>query len=172
MTKRQIIVDQKYAPIFLQWMMDRIGVPWRDTPDQCRTIAHVLFKDDGTFDILCVVALHNWTTHGCEGSIASDLTKRWFTRDFAFTVYDYVFNFAGKSRMNFTVRPDNAAALGMHEKLGHRFECRLEDAEGPGNDVLLYGLTKTQWQGGPWREPGTSITPKAVNRELQTEGGR
>src|SRR5262245_26460359 len=135
MSKRSIVVDQTYKPIFLQWMKERIGESGDFKPEDCITIAHVQVHDDGAGEILCVVALNRWTPFTCEGNIASDMSKRWMTRDFAFTVYDFVFNHAGKSRFNFTVSPDNVEAVQMHERLGHKFEGRLEDGFGEGKDV-------------------------------------
>lgn len=152
MTKRVIVTDQKYAPMFLQWMAGRIGVDIGGfSPDECRTIAHVLFYDDGQPpEILAVVAFNRWSPFACEGNIASDGTRRWFSRDFAYTIYDYVFRHAGKTRFNFTVSVDNEAAIAMHEGLGHNYVARLEDAFGEDKDAFIYGLTRKQWMAGRW----------------------
>jgi len=168
MANRVIVTDQQYAPMFLEWMTQRIGEPGLFEPDECRTIAHVQFNDDGSFEILCVVALNRWTQHSCEGNIASDLSKRWMTRDFAFTVYDFVFRHAGKSRFNFTVNTENADAIQMHEKLGHQFVCRLEDAYGESRDAFVYGLTKRQWLNGKYAKPSKQ-TRIPINTAIQTE---
>jgi len=153
MSTRVIVVDHRYNDWFCQWITERIGEPGQFNPDECRTIAHMLVHDDGTPEILCVVAFNRWTAHTCEGSIASDGTKRWMSREFAFTVYDYAFRHADKSRLNFTVRADNTAAITMHEKLGHEFVCRLTDAHGEGKDAFIYGLTRKQWKKGRWAAP-------------------
>lgn len=153
MPKRVIVTDQKHAAHFLQWMSARIGNAGAFTTDDCRTIAHVLVHDDKPAEILAVLAFNRWSPFAVEGNIASDDTRRWFSRDFAFTVYDYVFRHAGKSRFNFTVSTDNTEAITMHEKLGHVFTARLEDAFGEGNDALMYGLTRKQWLAGPWAKP-------------------
>lgn len=151
--KRVIVLDQTYAPTFLQWMKERIGVGGDFKSEDCRTIAHVQFNDDGTHEILCVVALNRWTPTTCEGNIASDGTKRWFSRDFAFTVYDYVFRHADRTRMNFIVAEDNGAAIKMHQSLGHQYEAKLEDAFGEDKHALLFGLTRKQWVEGKWSSP-------------------
>jgi RimJ/RimL family protein N-acetyltransferase len=154
MTKRVIVTDQQHAPLFLQWMRERIGgnIGEFDATD-CRTIAHVMTHDDKPAEILAVVAFNRWTPFTCEGNIASDGTRRWFTREFAFTIYDFVFRHAGKTRFNFTVSTDNGAAITMHQKLGHKYVARLEDAFGDDNDALIYGLTRKQWLAGPWSKP-------------------
>ena len=149
---RQIVTDQQYAPFLLEWMTQRIGEPGQFSPDDCRTIAVIDVVDD-TFDVLAVVALNRWTPFTCEGNIASNGKRNWFSQDFAFTVYDFVFRHAGKTRMNFTVRADNYLAQGLHERLGHKLECTLADGYGEGKDILLYGYTKKMWQEGRWATP-------------------
>jgi RimJ/RimL family protein N-acetyltransferase len=157
MTKRVIITDQQHAPMFLQWMRDRIGGDTGEfSADECRTIAHVLVHDDKPAEILAVVAFNRWSPYACEGNIASDGTRRWFSRDFAFTLYDFVFRHADKTRFNFTVSVDNEAAIAMHEGLGHTFVARLEDALGEDKDAFIYGLTRKQWMAGRWSKPSKS----------------
>lgn len=154
MSKRVIVTDQRHAPLFLQWMRERIGGNIGEfDPNECRTIAHVMIHDDKPAEILAVVAFNRWTPSTCEGNIASDGTRRWFTREFAFTLYDFVFRHADKTRWNFTVSVDNKAAITMHEKLGHEYVGRLEDALGEGSDALVFGLTRKQWLAGPWSKP-------------------
>jgi RimJ/RimL family protein N-acetyltransferase len=152
-SKRVIITDQRHAPLFLKWMQERIGCVGDFNASDCRTIAHVIMHEDQAPEILAVVAINRWSPFACEGNIASNGSRRWLTRDFAFTVYDFVFRHAGKTRFNFTVSVDNKAAITMHEKLGHVFAARLEDAFGEDKDALIYGLTRKQWLAGPWSKP-------------------
>jgi RimJ/RimL family protein N-acetyltransferase len=154
MSKRVIVTGQQHAPVFLQWMRERIGgdVGEFDATD-CRTIAHVLVHDDRPAEILAVVAFNRWTPFTCEGNIASDGTRRWFSRDFAFTIYDFVFRHADKTRFNFTVSTDNKEAIAMHKGLGHEYVARFTDAFGEGKDALIYGLTRKQWHAGKWAKP-------------------
>lgn len=154
MTKRVIVTDHRYAPVFLQWMRARIGGDIGEfNAHECRTIAHVLLHEDKPSEILAVVAVNRWSPFACEGNIASDGSKRWFSRDFAFTVYDFVFRHAGKTRFNFTVSTDNKEAIAMHESLGHEYVARLADAFGEDKDAFIYGLTRKQWQAGKWAKP-------------------
>lgn len=165
MSKRRIIVNGPWRDALIDWMSERIGVEGQWRTDEARVIAHVI--DDGgpasKENVLAVVLLNHWTPHTCEGNIASDGTKRWFSRGFVFAIYDYVFNQAGKSRMTFVVAPENTSAVQMHEQLGHVFEGRLQDADGEGRDLLLYGLTKRQWLAGRWAKPPSLVTTAAVN---------
>jgi RimJ/RimL family protein N-acetyltransferase len=154
MSTRKIVTDQQYAPVFLKWMRERIGgdVGDFDAAD-CRTIAHVLVHDHKPPEILAVVAINRWSPFTCEGNVASDGTKRWFSRDFAFTIYDFVFRHAGKTRFNFTVSADNKEAIALHEGLGHEYVARFADAFGEDKDALVYGLTRRQWHAGKWAKP-------------------
>ena len=154
MTKRVIVTDQQYAPVFLQWMRERIGggTGEFDAKD-CRTIAHVMLHDDSPPEVLAVVAINRWSPFACEGNIASDGKRNWFSRDFAYTVYDFVFNHAGKTRFNFTVSVDNKDAIAMHESLGHEYVARLTDAFGEDKDAFIYGITRKQWLAGKWATP-------------------
>lgn len=154
MSKRLIVTDQQYAPVFLEWMRDRIaGDIGEFDANDCRTIAHVLLRDDSLPEILAVVAINRWSPFACEGNIASDGNRRWFSREFAFTVYDFVFRHANKTRFNFTVSVDNKEAIAMHESLGHEYVARLSDAFGENKDAFIYGLTRKQWLAGKWNEP-------------------
>lgn len=153
-SQKAIITDQQFATVLLKWMRERIGGDIGDfAADECRTIAHVLLHADREPEILAVVAINRWSPFACEGNVASDGTRRWFTREFAFTVYDFVFRHAAKTRFNFTVSVDNEAAITMHKKLGHSYVARLEDAFGEDKDALMYGLTRKQWMAGPWSKP-------------------
>lgn len=171
MAERRIIVDGPWRGPLIDWFAERIGHPGDWHTPEARVIAHVI--DDGgqarKENVLCVVLLNHWTPFTVEGSIVSDGTKRWMSRDFAFTVYDAVFNFAGKTRMNFTVSPENTSAIRMHEKLGHRYEGRFEDALGEGKDALVYGLTKRQWLAGPWARRSPHLASPSVNTHQEPE---
>lgn len=161
---RQIVTDQRWAPQFIDWFAARVGVPGQWADPEHTVLAHVNVQADGTAthsDILAVVLFNHWTPHTVEGNIASDGSARWASRDFLWTIYDYVFRHAGKSRFNFQVSPDNTAAVAMHQKLGHHFDCRLVDAAGEGHDLLLYSLTRAQWQAGRYAKPA----PTSVNTE-------
>ncbi len=137
---------------FINWMADRLALDGVFKVEDAIAIAHVEYDDDLNAEVLGVVAINNWSPAACEGHIASDGTARWMTRQFAWTVYNFVFNHAGKSRFNFCVGVDNESAVRMHEKLGHERMCRLADAYGEGNDAYLYGLTKKQWLAGKFAE--------------------
>lgn len=134
------------------WMWERIGMDGMFKAEGSSVLAH-LSVDDCEVQILCVLAMNNWTTNSCEGHIASDGTGRWMTRLFAHTVYQYVFEQGNCTRFNFQVSVDNTAAIAMHDKLGHKRECQMADAYGEGKDAFFYGLTRNQWKAGRFAKP-------------------
>lgn len=133
----------------IEWLKSRLAIEGEFKADDALSLTHVSY-DPLTMkaDILAVVALNNWTPSTCEAHIASDQTGRWATRDFLFSVYDLAFNHCGRSRMNFQVDTENEPAVRMHDKLGHKRECLMEDCLGDGKHAFLYGLTKKQWMNG------------------------
>lgn len=117
--------------------------------DDTRTVTHLKENDDGTYTILAVVVLNRWYKHHCEASIASS-SKGWATRKYLNAVYSYVFEAAGRARMNFLVETHNAAAITLHYKLGHTFEGLCRDMYGEGKDGLLFGYTRTDYNKSKW----------------------
>lgn len=159
---RAVVSNQKYAPIFCKYLEDHIGEPGLFDPNECRTIGNVQVNEDGTVEILAVVGFNRWTVHGVDGNIASDKTKRWASKEFISTCYNYAFEYANKTRINFGVRADNKDAIKLHESFGHKLECTLEDGDGEGKDVLIYGLTRKQWRKSKWNV-------SRINNKLDSE---
>ena len=144
---KHLIVEDQH-PMFLAFAAKHLGVTY--DPATCRTIAHVRQENDGTYTLLCVVVANNWTSAGCELSIASE-PGLWATRRFINTVYQTVFGAWGKERIYMMVEPSNTAAIAMHERLGHKYEAHLEDWFGRDMPALLYGLTKRSYDNSKWR---------------------
>lgn len=145
MTEYVVVYDQD--PIFVRFASEQLGVPFELT--DYRTVSHVRKNDDGTLTMLAVVVLNNWTEHSVEMSIASE-PGLWATKKFIRAVYDYAFYHAKKERIHMAVEPSNVAALIMHERLGHKYEGRLEDWFGADKDALIFGLTKRNYLKGKW----------------------
>lgn len=146
MAKQIVMPSPQTDPILCAWTSQQLNVQFE--PTMCRAIAHV---DGGEIAAVCV--LTNWTPHSCEISIATDGTRTWASRRYLHEVYKYAFIDAGKSRVNFSVAPDNVESIRLQEALGHKRECVLEDAAGTGHPLILYGLTKTEWLRGKYASP-------------------
>jgi len=149
---RKLIIDREHDTLFCNWLGPRIPGGAVYDPKLCRTIGHVEFSENGV-EILGVVVLNNWTSSACEGHFASNGSKDWCTHNCIFSLYDFVFDKAGKTRMNFHVSADNEPSIRFQNKVGHVLEGRLADYYGEGKDALLFGLTKKQWQASKWAKP-------------------
>lgn len=148
-----IVTDQRWQPQLLGWLNDRCpGV--KDIEGTIRTLAYVDAQPDAVAspdDILTVCALSRWTQHTCEATLATNGAKRAkASREFIWTVFDYVFNHAGRSRLYTFVQTDNVKSIAVQQMLGLQQEAILADHFGPGKDAALFGITKAQWLAGPW----------------------
>jgi len=154
---RVVVTDQKQAPLFCHWLSLQVGDGEYD-PNECRTVGHMGIED-GKPTILSVVAFNRWMTSSCDATIATNGSPRAASRLFVWTVYDFVFRHANKTRLNLIVRPDNAKSIALQHNLGHTLDCTLKDHYGEGQDALLFSCTRDQWRSGKWANPSRSTAP-------------
>lgn len=149
----KIITDQRFQPVLLEWLDERCPSV-AETEGTIYTIAYVDAPEDDIArveDVLTVCALTRWTTHTCEATLATNGAKRAkASREYIWTIFDYVFNKAGRSRLVTHVAVDNHKSIAVQHMLGMKQVAVLEDYFGEGKDVIQFGLTKRQWQKGPW----------------------
>lgn len=148
-----VVIDQTWNPYLLAWMREHLGDSGDFDPEECRTIASVLFHENGNPEVLAVVAINRWTPRTCELTIATDKTRRWQSPEFFHAVYHYVFEHAKKLTFIASTRESNQSALKMHRRLGHSYVGRIEDAFGDGIAAELFQYTRKQWLAGPWATP-------------------
>jgi len=143
-----VIADQKYAPIFRDWIAERLPY-WHDD-GTTKYIASVL-EVDGKVETVGVSALGRWTKTACEANAASDGSKRQkIDRQYIWSVFDYAFNVEGKNCMTTRVATDNHKSLALQELLGFKKVGVIEGYYGEGKDAVLFAITKQQWQDGKW----------------------
>jgi hypothetical protein len=140
-----IVRDQD--PVYLNWAQDQLGVGWE--PSKVRTLSHVRINDDTSVLLLAVVVFSNFSPHACELSIAST-PGLWATRRYVRAVYESVFTDFGRERFIGLVEHTNAESIEMHKRLGHKFECELEDWFGRDKPGLVFGLTKRDYLKSKW----------------------
>jgi RimJ/RimL family protein N-acetyltransferase len=153
----KVITDQKLAAALLEWMAEefkvQLGNEWMP-PTDARTIAFINPEPDNIArkqDVIAVCALSRWTTHTCEATLAtSEIQHLKANREFIWTIFDYVFNHAGKSRMYTFVHVKNLKSIAVQKKLGMSQDAVLADHFGEGEDAVLFGITKKQWLSGRW----------------------
>jgi len=90
-------------------------------------------------EIVAGVVYENWNGRNVVCHIASDLSKRWMTRKYLQTIFDYPFNQMKADRITAPVAASNRDSRRFLEHLGFELEATLEDAD-PTGDLLLYRL--------------------------------
>ncbi len=145
-------------PALLNWATQQITDSQPGAFDSETARCTALLDEDGT--PIVVAVFNGWTSNACEGSIASDLTRRWANRRFIQATYGYVFDRCGMDRLNMLVATANEPAIRMHEALGHVREGRLRSYFAPGRDAYIYSFLKSDWETSRWH-PSRSI--RSVN---------
>lgn len=101
-----------------------VGIGWRKNSE---IVAGVVFNDFNGVNI----QMH----------VASDGSKRWLTREFLWTVFDYPFHQAKVDRITCLVGEGNKAARKFNEHIGFERETTLRSAH-PTGDFLVYVMWK------------------------------
>lgn len=76
--------------------------------------------------------------------LAGDDSKRWMTKAYLHTCFDYVFNTAGCKRLSGQVEANNWQARRFDEHIGFSQEAVLKGAASDGGDVILYVMWRDQ----------------------------
>ena len=87
------------------------------------------------------VAYANWNGVNVECHIASDRSKRWLTRRFLWTIFDYPFNQLGAARITVCVGQGNRDSTRFVQHLGFILEARLRAAH-PTGDLLIFCMKR------------------------------
>jgi hypothetical protein len=127
--QRQILID---APNAGNWIMERVGgwvVPAVDHSFATYHGAQIL----GGF-VVCEFLGNSMRAH----MAAED--PRWFSRELAWLVCDYVFNQIGCGKMVTGVRSDNFAVLFMCRRAGWQVETSVADLYEPGVDMVILAM--------------------------------
>ena len=87
------------------------------------------------------VAYANFNGVNVECHIASDGSKRWLTREYLETIFDYPFNQLRVNRITLCIGEGNSASRRFALHLGFELETTLEAAHPTGN-LLIYRMWK------------------------------
>lgn len=87
--------------------------------------------------IVAGVAYANWNGVNIECHIASDGSKRWLTREYLWTIFDYPFNQLKAKRITACVGEGNTASRKFVTHLGFELEAPLEAAHPTGNLLVF-----------------------------------
>jgi RimJ/RimL family protein N-acetyltransferase len=91
--------------------------------------------------IVAGVAYANWNGVNVECHIASDGLKRWLTKQYLWTIFDYPFNQLGVNRITVCVGEGNTDSRRFVEHLGFIIEARLKGAH-PTGDILIFCMKR------------------------------
>lgn len=95
------------------------------------------------------VAYADWNGPNVCCHIASDGSKRWATRAFLWTIFDYPFNQLKVKRITVCVGEGNSASRRFVQHLGFELEATLRAAH-PSGDLLVYRMFS---EGCAWIQP-------------------
>ncbi len=99
------------------------------------------WQKDG--QIIAGVAYANWNGVNVECHIASDKSRRWMTRQYLWTIFDYPYNQLGAKRITVCVGEGNSDSRRFVVHLGFRLETTLQAAH-PTGDLMVYAMTKDE----------------------------
>ena len=97
------------------------------------------------------VAYADWNGPNVVCHIASDGSRRWATREYLRTIFDYPFNQLGVKRITVCVGEGNAASRRFVEHLGFKLEAELAGAHSTGH-LRIYRLWRDEcrYLGAPY----------------------
>ena len=143
-----VVTDPKYAELFGWWIGEKLN---KRFGADSRFIASV---DAKTGEILAVAALSMWTPHSVELSFATNGAKRKkINRLWNWTLFDYVFNQAGRNVIIAHVAAENVKSQALQHVWDFTAVGKIEGILGEGKDAFIYSLTKQQWLNGKWASP-------------------
>lgn len=99
------------------------------------------WQKDG--EIVAGVAYANYNGINMECHIASDGSKRWLTREYLRTIFDYPFKQANVRRITACVGEGNIESRKFVEHLGFRLEAKLRSAH-PTGDIFIYRMWRDE----------------------------
>lgn len=95
------------------------------------------WQKDG--QIIAGVAYASWNGVNVECHIASDKSKKWLTKQYLWTIFDYPFNQLKAKRITVCVGAGNEESTRFVKHLGFRLEAKLKDAH-PTGDLQIFRM--------------------------------
>lgn len=103
--------------------------------------------------IVAGVAYADWNGVNFQCHIASDRSRKWLTRTYLRTIFDYPFNQANAKRITVCVGQGNADSVNFVEHLSFKLETTLSRAH-PTGDLLVYRMFREECK---WISPGFAL---------------
>ena len=123
-----------------QWVVDWVARQTSDygTFGKAQAIGWMKGRELAAGVVYC-----DWNRVNVQCHIASDGSKKWASRQFLWTIFDYPFVQLGVNRITVCVGEGNSASRRFVEHLGFRREATLHGAH-PTGDLLVYWMKK-EW---------------------------
>lgn len=101
-----------------------------------------------------VVIFDSFTTTGCWVHVVSDGSRRWMTREFILRAFAYPFIQCKFPRINAFVSVRNQPSLDFCDGFGWTREGILRQAGGNGEDLVIFGMLRSECRWLPERFAG------------------
>jgi RimJ/RimL family protein N-acetyltransferase len=117
-----------------QWVQSRLQCDF----GECVTIAH--YRDN---EIVGVIVFSSFKVSSAEFSVVLK-NKYGYSREFLRAAANYIFKICNKRRVTSFVSPRNKVAIRLIEKAGFTYEGTQRQAADGGEDLLMYGMLKSE----------------------------
>ncbi len=88
-------------------------------------------------ELVAGTAYANWNGVNVECHIASDESKKWLTKEYLWTIFDYPFNQLKVNRVTLCIGEGNKDSLRFAQHLGFKIEAQLTGAHPTGSLIVL-----------------------------------
>lgn len=119
------------------WVCARAGGTWFSGKGRC------IGQIDDSGSLIAGVLYEGWNGRNIVAHIAGE-GKKWATRYYLGVIFDYPFNQANVDRVTLTIDDDNLESINLATRMGFVLECRLEQANPRGGDILIYRMFKDE----------------------------
>lgn len=128
------------------WAKARIGVEGIGSGGS----AVSLVDEEGRFVAVCVFT--SYIGVNIDMHIAAKPGASWFSRRYFRAMMELPFEVLKVSRITGLIRSSNPKAQRFAHGIGFRFEGRVRKAFADGDDLMLYGLLREEYDRHPWRK--------------------
>ena len=132
-----LVRDEPTDPVIAEWVCAHLAE--YELPDEHETLG-VVAGDDLIAGV--VYAGLNPRTQTVQMWAAGK--GNWLTRDKIRALAKHAFDTMGVNRITLEIAAWNSNARALGERLGFVSECTMQDALGPGNDMVIYRMLKSE----------------------------
>lgn len=129
------------------WAKERIGVEGIGSGG-CSTVS--LVDDQDEFLAVCVFSSYIGTN--IDMHMAARPGALWFSRRYWRAMMELPFKLLQVPRITGLIRASNPRARRFAEGIGFQYEGRVRKAFADGDDLILYGFLREEYEKHPWRE--------------------